>query len=80
MAVTNVGTNQSIRVKASDAGAFTVSPLDPVVYRITVEAPGFKQSIVENVKVDTATIATVNVTLQTGAVSSEVTVQADAAA
>lgn len=77
--VTNAGTNQSIRVKASDAGAFTVSPLDPVVYRISIEAPGFKQSIVENVKVNTATIATVNVTLQTGATSAEVTVQADAA-
>ena len=77
--VTNLGTNQKIVEKASTAGAYSVPGLDPVTYNIEVEAQGFKKKRVENVKVDTATIATVDITLETGSVSSEVTVQAEAA-
>ncbi len=62
----------------SSEGAYTAPSLEPVVYRITVEATGFKKSVVGNVKVDTATTATVNVTLELGAASAEITVTADA--
>ena len=77
--VTNLGTNQQIKVKTSAAGAFTVLPLDPVTYSVAVEAAGFKKTTVDNVKVDTANVATVNVTLQAGVVTTEVTVSAEAA-
>src|SRR5213593_4078286 len=75
--VTNLGTNEEFRLTTSAGGAFSAPLLDPVDYRITVEAPGFKKAVVERVKVDTAIIATVNITLQTGAVSNEVTVTAE---
>src|SRR5262245_17665129 len=64
--VTNIGSNRSQTTTASSDGAYAVPSLEPVAYRITVEAPGFKKSIVDNIKVDTASTATVNITLETG--------------
>ena len=76
--VTNSGTGQSSTVTTTDTGGFSMSSLDPVTYTITVEVPNFKKAVVEGVKVDTATTATVNVVLETGAVSEQVTITADA--
>lgn len=76
--ITNVGTNETKRLTTSEGGTYTATSLDPVIYRIEVEAAGFKKAVVEQVKVDTATTATVNVTLQTGNVKTEVNVTAEA--
>lgn len=78
--VTNLGTNQKIKLTASEAGSFTAQDLEPVEYRIEVETAGFKKSIVERVKVDTASTASVDITLQTGTVETQVIVTAEAAA
>jgi outer membrane receptor protein involved in Fe transport len=77
--VTNLGTNQSSTVTTSESGAFSVSSLDPVSYSVTVEAPGFKKSVLGNIKVDTASTAGVNVQLETGGIAEVVSVEADAA-
>ena len=77
--VTNIGTGQKFHEKTSSAGVYNVPGLDPVTYSVVVEAQGFKKSLIENVKVDTATIATVDIHLETGSVASEVTVQAESA-
>ncbi len=77
--IKNSGTNQESRVKTSQSGAFTVSNLDPVTYSVTAEAPGFRKEVVEGVKVDTASIETVNIKLQAGNVSSSIEVQASSA-
>src|SRR5687767_3353725 len=58
--VTNLGTNKALTVTTSSSGAYSFSSLDPVTYQIVVEATGFKKAILEKLKVDTATIATVN--------------------
>ena len=76
--LTNIGTNQTLTVNASAEGAFTFSSLDPVYYRISVEVPGFKSEVVDQIKVDTATVSTVNIKLQTGQVTTQVTVNAEA--
>ena len=52
--ITNIGTNQSTTVTTSSAGSFSVSSLEPVAYRVVVEAAGFKKAILESLKVDTA--------------------------
>jgi hypothetical protein len=75
--VTNAGTNQTLKLTTSEEGAFTASSLEPVVYSVTVEAPGFKKAVVNNVKVDTATTAAVNVTLEPGAVETVIDITAD---
>jgi hypothetical protein len=76
--VTNVGTNQSTTVTTSQDGAFSVSSLEPVTYRVIVELAGFKKAVLESVKVDTASIASANVLLETGTVAETVTVTSDA--
>jgi outer membrane receptor protein involved in Fe transport len=76
--VTNLGTNQSVTTHTSKSGTYSVSPLDPVVYRVSVEMPGFQKAVVEKVKVDTAVVATVDVRLKTGAITEEISVVAEA--
>jgi hypothetical protein len=75
--ITNIGTNQSSKVTTSGTGSFSVSSLEPVAYRVVVEATGFKKAILESVKVDTAQNASANVVLETGAVAETVTVSGD---
>jgi len=78
--ITNLGTNQKTVVKTSDSGSYSAPSLDPVTYSITFEASGFSKKTVGPVKVDTASFASVDVTLQAGAISTEVTISAEAAA
>lgn len=77
--VTNVGTNRAEKFTTSAEGAYTAPSLEPVVYRITVEAPGFKKAILETVKVDTAITTTINVTLEAGDVENTITVTGEGA-
>src|SRR6266540_4987040 len=72
--ITNLGTKQESKVTTSETGAFSVSSLDPVSYSIVVEATGFKKALVGSLKVDTATIASANIVLETGSVSEQVTI------
>jgi hypothetical protein len=72
--ITNLGTNETYRVTTSKQGAYSAQNLDPVVYRVEVDLPGFKKAIVEHVKVDTATIEAVNLSLEPGDVNTEVRV------
>jgi hypothetical protein len=76
--ITNESTGRSVVLTTSNSGAYFASTLDPALYRVLVEAPNFKKSLIEHVKVDTATVATVNVPLETGNIDASVTIQADA--
>jgi hypothetical protein len=76
--VTNQGTNEVRTVTTAQNGTFTVNDLEPVTYRVEVDAQGFKKFIVNDVKVDTASVANLTVKLQTGSVETSVTVQAQA--
>src|SRR5262245_40452449 len=76
--ITNIGTNASIELKTSDAGTFSAPQLDPVEYKVTASFPGFKVAVISRVKVDTATTATVKLTLTVGEMSAEVTVAGEA--
>src|SRR4051812_121760 len=67
--VTNLGTNQSIVLMTSSEGTFSTSSLEPVEYKILAEAPNFKKVVVEKIKVDTATMQTVNLVLEVGSVA-----------
>src|SRR5215467_7643311 len=72
--ILNLGTNETRKLTSGTTGAFSALDLDPVLYKVQVEIKGFKKSVVENVKVDTANTTTVNVTLQAGTVDTQVTV------
>lgn len=75
--VTNAGTNQSVVLTTSDSGNYSFNSLEPVTYNVEVEATNFKTAIVSDIKVDTASIQTVNVKLEAGNVTETVTVQAE---
>lgn len=75
--ITNLGTQQSTTLTTSESGSYSVRSLEPVTYSIKVEAKGFKRAINERVKVDTATVATINFTLETGAVGETVTITSE---
>jgi hypothetical protein len=77
--VTNVGTNQSSTVTTSSNGAFSVTSLEPVEYNVLAEAPNFKKALLEKIKVDTATVQTVNIVLEVGNFAETVNIDADAA-
>jgi len=77
--VTNIGTNEVRKVTTTEHGTYAVMDLEPVMYRLEVEAPGFKRAVVDKVKVNTATTATANVKLETGSIQTLVTVEAAAA-
>jgi hypothetical protein len=76
--ITNSGTNEVRRAKTSEAGVYAEQNLDPVVYSVEVTAQGFEKARVDNVKVDTASTATVNFRLQPGSIQTEITVTASA--
>src|SRR5262245_60387268 len=77
--VTNLGTGQKVTVTTGESGTFSIQSLDPVTFSVAVEAKGFKKTVVEPVKVDTAAVATANVTLETGNISEQVMITGDAA-
>src|SRR5579883_2172291 len=76
--ITNSGTNEVRRLTTSQFGSYSAVDLEPVTYKVEIESAGFKKAVVENVKVDTASTTTVNVTLQAGSVDTSVTVTSEA--
>jgi hypothetical protein len=75
--VTNIATNVTETAKTNSSGNFNQTRLNPGTYRIKVEAQNFKSAVSEVVvNVDRAT--EVNIQLQPGAVTEEVTITAEA--
>lgn len=73
--ITNVGTKSAIVLTTSSGGTFNAPTLDPAVYDVLIEAANFKKAQIERVKVDTASVATVNVTVEIGNVAEVVVIQ-----
>src|SRR5579884_939574 len=74
--ITNMGTNEVRHLNTGANGAYIQENLEPAEYKVEVTAPGFKKAEVLHVKVDTGTVATANVVLEPGNVSTQVTVSA----
>ncbi|HEY0099195.1 MAG TPA: TonB-dependent receptor [Pyrinomonadaceae bacterium] len=71
-------TNIETTVTTGDEGNYTVTPLQPGRYTVSIEAPGFKRAVSDVVELFTATTSTFDVNLEVGAVGETVTVNADA--
>ena len=78
--VTDPTTNSSQTAKTNEVGRFTFPSVAPGTYDVTVTATGFTQSRLAAQKVDVGESLTLNVTLQVGATSTVVEVQAAAGA
>jgi outer membrane receptor protein involved in Fe transport len=76
--ITNTGTNVSETTKTNATGNYNQTRLIPGVYRIRVEASGFKAAVIDAVVVSVDTASEANAQMQTGQVSEEITITAEA--
>jgi hypothetical protein len=76
--VSNTDRNQAIRTPQTNADGEYVAPLLPVGhYAVTIEATGFKKFVQTDIILNASDRLTVDVTLQPGAITESVTVEAD---
>ncbi|HUE82052.1 MAG TPA: TonB-dependent receptor [Pyrinomonadaceae bacterium] len=75
---TNLETQEARGATTSDEGNFTLPQLQAAVYRLTVEAPGFKTASIDDLRVAVQITRTVDVRLEIGEVGEIVTISSDA--
>ena len=78
--VTGLSTGVMRSTKTSMDGVYNVPYLSPGVYRVDVEAPGFKLYSQDNVRLEVSTTARLDAALTPGSGNETVTVTAEAAA
>jgi|SRR5579871_3608707 len=76
--VQNTETNAPYPTVTTDTGAYTVPRLPPGPYSVTVTAPGFKKLTRSGLTVDAGQTLALDLSLEVGAATESVTVQADA--
>ena len=76
--VTNVETGLSRTITSEDSGVYRAPLLPLGTYRITVEVSGFKKLSREGITLTTGQTATVDLKLETGGVSEQITITSDA--
>ncbi len=76
--LTNRATAEKREMLTSSQGSFLFPLLPPATYSLEVEAPGFKRFARDNVKLDVALAAVVDVTLEIGSTAEQVTVTGEA--
>ena len=67
-------TGQQREASTNDAGEYVVPQLAPGVYKVSVSTSGFQTAVVPTLSLDIAERAVVNITLQVGQISEQVTV------
>jgi hypothetical protein len=75
----HIATNASYRTESGGDGEYALRNLEPGAYTITVEKTGFRKLVREGVVLQVAGQATLNLTVQVGEVSEEVTIREDIA-
>ncbi len=75
--VTNVGTNFQFPTRTNQEGLFRVPSLQPGAYRVTIEAPGFKRFVRDNLTLRTGDIMAVDAALEVGALTESVEVKTE---
>lgn len=75
----NVANNETSSAVSDASGAYSIPFLRPGNYRITVSADGFKQFIRENIILEVGRVVGIDITMEVGAVTENITVTAEAA-
>ncbi|MEK6321817.1 MAG: carboxypeptidase regulatory-like domain-containing protein [Acidobacteriota bacterium] len=71
-------TKTEYKVTANSEGGWSVPAVPNGTYTVTITATGFKSTVVQNVKVDAGTAATVNASLEVGGATEQVIVTSGA--
>src|SRR6266851_3187099 len=74
VAATNMATGEEHKTTSTSAGAYTLPYVPSGTYKIRVSAAGFRVSEADNVILRVAQTLTLNITLEVGALSEQVTV------
>lgn len=74
----NIGTNEAASASTTSQGVYTLPLLKPGVYRITVEAAGFKKYVRENVELNVGDNLGVDISMEVGQATESVTVSGEA--
>lgn len=72
--ITNAGTNVSTEATSNEGGAFQVPFLQPGTYNVTATAQGFKKFLQPGIVVNVGSRADIDVAMEVGAVTEEVTI------
>ncbi len=72
--VTDLDRNVNLRSTSNESGFYLVTPVPPGRYKVRAEKAGFRSYLIESIPIATQQKATVNVSLQIGALSESVTV------
>jgi hypothetical protein len=75
---TNTETSTKYETISTETGNFTLAQLPAGVYQLSVELPGFKRYVRQGINVLVAVTLRIDVALEVGAATDEVTVNADA--
>ncbi|MFQ5738837.1 MAG: carboxypeptidase regulatory-like domain-containing protein [Acidobacteriota bacterium] len=78
--IINQNTNETRTVITDDSGFYTAPNVPVGVYTVTVSMPGFKTAAARDNKVDIRSNRVINITLEVGQVSEEITVEGVSAA
>ena len=78
--LTNLDTGASRSVLTSDTGAYALTSLPPGLYRLQATLPGFKEAVVENVRLNVDQQRRTDLQLELGEITEQVTVQAQSIA
>ena len=76
--VVNLATNNASDGATNEKGEYVVLSLPEGLYRVQVVAPGFREEVIERLKIDVATPTTLNVKLEIGTTNESVVVEAEA--
>ncbi|HJT68351.1 MAG TPA: carboxypeptidase regulatory-like domain-containing protein [Pyrinomonadaceae bacterium] len=76
--LTNTKTGEVRTVESNDSGQYTLTLIPPGVYDLSVKAQGFKEYLSKGLELSVNDRKTINIPLETGAVSESVTVTAEA--
>jgi len=75
---TNAETSARFETISTETGNYSLSQVPPGVYQLSVELPGFKRFVRQGITVLVAQTLRIDVSLEVGAATDEVTVNADA--
>lgn len=78
--VASIETGETRETTTGSEGIYVFPELRAAAYNVTVEAPGFQQTTIQDFKVAVQVTHSLNITVQVGAVTNEVIVEADAQA
>ena len=71
---TSTATSVATTRDTTSDGLYTIAPIIPGTYTVTVKAPGFNEFVQDNLVVDALHLTGLNVSLKTGSTNVEVTV------